>query len=233
MRTKRKTIKLLAVFALVISVTLSSCSSSDSDVAAGENLSEVVMQDFVKDLQALSVPSGLSNSNNQYAQQANAQFQTMKTLGSSFAALFVVPANAVSAKSSVKTAAKSSNLNTKTYTWAANGVSITYSITEASDRYTFEYSIVSSDFTGKYMDGYQLKDGSYAEARLYAGSNQVVSTIKWWVAANTTKIELDADGYKIIMESNTDKTERNPEEEIQREFHILLDLPKEFFATYH
>jgi hypothetical protein len=164
------------------------------------------MQDFVEDFQALSVPTGLSSSNNQYAQQANAQFETLKGLGSGFASLFIIPANAVSSKSTIKTASKTNALATKTYIWSSNGTTVTYNITDASDRYSFTYSIESTDFTGKFMDGYQLKDGSYAEARLYAGSNQVVSTIKWWVAANTTKIELDADGYKIIMESNTDNS---------------------------
>ncbi|PQJ80056.1 hypothetical protein [Polaribacter porphyrae] len=202
---KTRTVKFLTLVVLVITISLSSCSNNNEDIDEGLELSEVVMQDFVKDIQKLSVPSGLSSSNNQYAQEANLQFQSLKTLGSSFAALFTVPANAVSSRSNIKVSAKSNFLNTKTYTWSANRVSVTYIISETSYRYTFEYSIVSSNFTGKYIDGYQLKDGSYAEMNLFDGG-QIISTIKWWVKSNSVKIEMSTDGYRLVMESNTDNS---------------------------
>lgn len=197
--------KLFTGLALVAVLVATSCSSNDNDALEGEPLSEKVMQDFVKDIQALSVPAALSASNNQYAQQANAQFETLKLLGSSFATLFTVPANATSVPSGAKSASKESILNTQTYTWSADGVSVTYVISETSKRYNFEYSIVSPDFTGKFMDGYQLKDGSYAEASLYI-DNVAYTTIKWWVETDTTKIELDTDGYKLVLESNSNNS---------------------------
>lgn len=186
-------------------MVFTSCSSNDESEIDSEDLSQVVMQDFVEDIQALSVPNNLSSSSNPYAQQANAQFTALKSLGSTFAALFTVPANATSGKSASKVTAKSNVLNTQTYTWSGNGISVTYVISESSDRYTFEYSMVSSSYTGKYMDGYQLKDGSYAEANLYA-DNQVISTIKWWVTGESIKIEMDSDGFKLVLESMSDNS---------------------------
>ena len=200
MKTLNKLFTFLSIVAVMV---FTSCSSNDSDVLEGdEELSQVVMQDFVENIQSLAVPAGLSSSNNQYAQQANAQFEILKTLGTSYATLFAVPTNAISAKTIVKSGAKSISLATKTYTWSADGVTVNYTITENSDRYTFVYSVVSSSFTGKFMDGYQLKDGSYAEATIY-GDNQVSSTIKWWINANTAKIELATDNFRMILESNT------------------------------
>lgn len=198
---KTKTIKLLGLATLLLSITLTSCSSNEDDISQSEELSEVVMQEFVEDIQVLSVPSGLSSSSNQYAQQANAQFESLKALGTSFAVLFNVPPSALSNKEAIKTFAKSSALNTKTYTWLASGTTVEYSITEESDRYSFSYYITSTDFTGKFMDGYQLKDGSYAESRMYF-DNQAISTIKWWVNANSTKIELVSDDFNMTLESN-------------------------------
>lgn len=186
-------------------MVFTSCSSNDESEIDSEDLSQLVMQDFVEDIQALSVPNNLSSSSNPYAQQANAQFTALKSLGSTFAALFTVPANATSGKSASKVTAKSNVLNTQTYTWSGNGISVTYVISESSDRYTFEYSMVSSSYTGKYMDGYQLKDGSYAEANLYA-DNQVISTIKWWVTGESIKIEMDSDGFKLVLESMSDNS---------------------------
>ena len=202
MKTKKMKNRFFTILAIVAVMVFTACSNNDDNAAPEENLSEIVMQDFVEDFQALSVPTGLSSSNNKYAQQANAQFETLKGLGSGFASLFIIPANAVSSKSTIKTASKTNALATKTYIWSSNGTTVTYNITDASDRYSFTYSIESTDFTGKFMDGYQLKDGSYAEVSLYV-DNQTISTIKWWVTASTTKMELDSDGYKLTLESNT------------------------------
>ncbi|MEO9571055.1 MAG: hypothetical protein ABJH82_09785 [Polaribacter sp.] len=199
-----KTKKIFSSLLLFSIIIMSSCSSNDdNEVIIEEELSEIVMQDFVDNIQALSVPSTLSNSNNQYAQQANAQFETLKTLSSSFAAFFILPSNAVSAKYVSKTAQKSNLLNsTKTYTWSSNGIMVEYTITEASDKYSFSYSVSSVDFTGKFMDGNQLKDGSYAVVNIYSEDNTLSSTIKWWLNADVTKIELMSDDYTIVLESN-------------------------------
>ncbi|QTE21615.1 hypothetical protein [Polaribacter cellanae] len=201
MKPTKSTQIFLTILAFIGTIVFTSCSSNNNDIEEQE-LSEIVMKNFVEDIKNMAVPSNLSNSQNQYAQQANAQFEFLKTIGSSYATLFTVPTNAVAAKLSRKFAGKSNSFTSKTYTWSANGTSITYTITENSDRYSFTYNIVSSDFTGKFMDGYQLKDGSYAEVSLYA-NNQTVSTIKWWVTNEITKIQFEADNNKLVLELNT------------------------------
>lgn len=208
MKTKNTNIKqiknLLLITVLSTIVLFSSCSSNDDEnLDQNGNLSEIVMQDFKEDIENLSVPESLSNSSNQYAIQANMQFESLRQLSSSFSQLFTIPTHAISSKSSTKIAAKSAAIsNTQTYTWSSGNASVEYTITEESDRYTFSYYITSSDFTGKLLDGYQLIDGSYAEVKMYY-ENIVISSLKWWVNDNEIKIELDSDGYKLVLESNT------------------------------
>lgn len=203
MKTMKMTNKFFTLVALVATMMISSCSSNNNDDELPQDeLSEEVMQDFVNNINGMAIPSTLSNSNNPYAQQANAQFNAVKGIGVSFASLFTVPANAISAKTAGRKAAKGTALSSKTYTWSVEGTTVKYTITENSDRYTFTYDITSSEFTGKIMDGYQLKDGSYAEANLFEDST-VVTTIKWWVNNDISKIEINADGSRLVLESNT------------------------------
>jgi len=199
MKTKINVILVLAL----VSFMLTSCSSNDDDVALQqENLSEVVMQDFIESVNAINVPEALASSNNSFAQQANIQFTSVKAIATSFALLFTVPDNALAAKSTNKLSAKSSFFSSQTYTWSQDGVTVKYTISESSDRYRFLYDIVSPDFTGKVMEGYQLKDGSYAEAKLFSGTNESV-TLKWWVTQETSKFEIGLDGSKLVLESNS------------------------------
>lgn len=209
MKTKKNRIKLFTVLAIVASTVFMSCSSNSNDDNPQEELSEVVMQDFVKNVNSMAVPSTLANSNNSFAQQANAQFQAVKAIGSSFTALFNIPVNAVKAKSTSKVAAKNSALNSKTYTWSADGTTVKYTITDNSDRYSFTYHITSQDFTGKLMDGYQLKDGSYAEANLFAGGSSSEATIKWWLNDNVSKVEVNLSGNRLVLESNLNDNSGN------------------------
>jgi len=205
MKKSVKTIsKTLAIFMLTSFMVFTSCSSNDESEIDSEDLSQVVMQDFKKDMENLKVPAGLANSSNEYAQQANYQFQSLKTLSTSFTTLFTIPpgATVTSSKSAIKTAAKTAALSTKTYTWSANGTTVKYTISEESDRYNFTYSIESAAITGKLMDGYQLKDRSYAEVKLYY-DGITTSTIKWWVNTTSIKIELISDVINYILESNT------------------------------
>lgn len=200
----KNTFKILTLIAFTIAITCTSCSSNNQEDAIfeREQLSEVVMKDFVQKFENTNVPEGLSNSASPYAQQANTQFELLKIIGVSFTSFFTIPSDAVFLKSNEKQLAKSAVLNTQTYTWSAGGESVTYTISEESDRYTFNYTIVSSDFNGKVMEGFQLKDETYAEVNLF-DDNQEGSTIKWWVNTTTTKIELDADGFRLVLESNS------------------------------
>ncbi|MDD7915399.1 hypothetical protein [Polaribacter ponticola] len=204
MKTTNTNLKnFLALLAITIVLVFSSCSNNEDDNLEenSENLSEIVMQDFVEEINNLSVPSALMNSNNQYAQEANAQFESLKSLSTSFSSLFVIPDYALSTKTSSKVVSKSSSSNTQTYSWSSGDTTVEYTITEASDRYSFTYYVTSPDFTGKLMAGYQLIDGSYAEVNLYY-DNIVESTIKWWVNDEDIKIELSSDDFKLILESN-------------------------------
>ncbi|MFK8060378.1 MAG: hypothetical protein AB8B78_09840 [Polaribacter sp.] len=195
--------KILNLFLLATVVFFTSCSSND-DAIVNEELSEKVMQDFAKNISSLTVPSTMKNSSNTYAQQASSQFTALQSLAGSFTGFFTVPANAVAAKSNAKskTVSKAIVLNSKTYTWSADGVTITYTISEQSDRYTFAYTIASAEITGKVMDGYQLKDGSYAEVTLY-DDNTETAKIKWTINDDITKIEVTSDSIKYVLESNT------------------------------
>lgn len=192
-----KTTKRLLMLLLFSGLVFTSCSKNNEEVEEQEQLSEVVMKDFQEKVSKMSVPNSMQNSNNAYAQQANVQFQSLKTIAQSYSALFTVPANATASRVS----AKSSN-SSKTYTWSANGFTVKYTVTESSDRYTFSYNIEGNGVSEKLMDGYQLKDGSYAEAKLY-DSGITVSTIKWWINGDIAKLEVIVDTNRIILESNT------------------------------
>lgn len=196
-----------ATLFFISALVFTSCSSNNNDddfEEQQEELSEIVMQDFADTVNNLAVPAAMQNSNDSYAQQALAQFTVLQTLSGSFTEFFTVPGNAVSAKSAInlKNSAKSINLNTQTYTWVLDGLTVTYIITEQSDRYTFSYALGSARNIVKIMDGYQLKNGNYAEVILY-DENVEISKIKWSINSNITTIELIADTINYILESNT------------------------------
>lgn len=195
-------VSLLFIGALVFT----SCSSNNDDdfEEQQQELSEIVMQDFADNINNLAVPAAMQNSNDSNAQQALAQFTALQSLSSAFTGFFTVPGNAVAAKSAsnLKNAAKSANLNTQTYTWVLDGLTVTYIITEQSDRYIFSYALGTGSGIVKIMDGYQLKNGNYAEIILY-DENVEISKIKWSINSNITTVELITDSIKYILESNT------------------------------
>ncbi|OSY88944.1 hypothetical protein WH52_04575 [Tenacibaculum holothuriorum] len=193
--------KLSYLLILVISFSLISCGGNDENVQEEEQLSSVVMKDFKEKVSAMQLPSTMQNSSNQYAQQANAQFNAVKGLSQGYITLLTIPATATSSSVNDNLQAKSAS-NSKTYTWTANGVTIKYIISESSDRYTFSYTTTYNGTSTKLMDGYQLKNGSYAEAKLY-DNNTVVGTLKWWVNGDVAKIEINSDNIKLVLETNT------------------------------
>lgn len=198
-----QTIKKTSILLLFI-VAISACSSSDDDFTQTEEVAEKVMQDYAENIQKLAVPGALENSDNMYAAQANQNFNAIKSMAFGFGALFILPESAYSSKSRVKTSAKSSATNaSKTYTWSANGQSVTYTITEKSDRYLFEYKVSSNDFTGKLMDGYQLKNGKYSEFKIYGENGAETFNIKYMVDNEITTIDLVSDYQRFVLKSNT------------------------------
>lgn len=194
MKTIKRTLTLLI---LVQFAVFTSCSGNDDETPQEEELSQVVMKEFKEKVAKLTPPTGLKNSNNQYAQQANAQFTSVKGIAQGFATLLTIPSSAVSSGVSGRGVQ-----STKTYTWSANGTTVKYAVTEMSDRYTFVYTVTHNGNSHKVMDGFQKKDGSYAEAKMY-DNNVVASTIKWWVNGDMVKIEVTTDMISLILESNT------------------------------
>lgn len=189
----KKNLKMYMLLAVLVSNLFISCSESENKViddSPEENLSELVMQDFASTINDIQIPSSLAQSSDPYGSQVNLQIQLFKGFTSAFASLFTVPENAVTT-------------NSQTYTWSAQGISFNYKITESSDRYTFSYDIVSQEYTGNYLSGYQLKDGSVAEIT-FLGNGEESLKLKWTNLDNVAKMEMDVDGSKLILESNLD-----------------------------
>lgn len=190
------------IFLLVCVVGFTSCGGNDDEVVEQDEVTELT-KEFQGKVNQMSVPSSMKNSSNAKAQEAYAHFSTAKTLGESFSALLTVPPGATqSFVSNEGLAGKGvSAKNTKTYTWSSNGTTVTYTVTESSDRYTFEYSIEGGALSGKVMDGYQLKDGSYAEFRMYS-DNVVISTFKFWIDGDNVTAKAETQGLTFTLEAN-------------------------------
>jgi len=199
---KKTTKQLIAFLFLSVMIGFTSC-SSDEEIQEKELAS--VTEEFQQKINQIDLPSALENSENSYALQASSYFNSVKALGLSFSALLTVPQNATSSSKPSGTASKGIN-NSKTYTWSSDGITVSYTITEQSDRYSFYYYVESTDFTGKLMSGYQLKDGSYAEFSLY-NEGLVVSIFKFWLNGDTIKAELISDDSKIYLETNSSTKE--------------------------
>lgn len=206
--TMKNNLKSYLLLALFIATSLISCSESEGndDIESSVELSEIVMQDFSSTINEIQLPTSLVQSSNQYASQVNLQMQLFKGLTAAFSSLFTVPENAIAAKGSSKLLSKSAT--TQTYTWSAQGITFNYKITEESDRYTFAYDIVSQEYTGSYLNGYQLKDGSLAEIN-FLGTGEESLKLKWTNLDNIAKMEMDVDGSKLLLESNLDDNSGN------------------------
>lgn len=207
-KTMENKLKLYVLFAFLTAITITSCSESEGgdDIESSVELSEVVMQDFSSTLNEIQLPTSLSQSSNQYASQVNLQMQLFKGLTAAFSSLFTVPENALAAKKGSKILPKSAT--TQTYTWSSQGITFNYKITEESDRYTFAYDIVSQEYTGSYLNGYQLKDGSLAEIN-FLGYGEEALKLKWTNLDNIAKMEMDVDNTKLVLESNLNNNAGN------------------------
>lgn len=208
----KKTIKKLTkVFLLACIVAFTSCGGNDSDKPQEKKELSAVTKDFQQKVSKMSVPSSMANSSNVRAKQALARFNTVKNLGRSFSAYLTVPPGATSSVVSnegiASRGAKTSGKG-KTYTWGANGMTITYTINEEDDRYTFNYTIKGGVVNGKIMDGYQLKNGSKAEFKMYS-RGKVASTFKFWVNGDIVKAEINTYGSNMVLESNLSNNSGN------------------------
>ncbi|WP_299625487.1 hypothetical protein [uncultured Tenacibaculum sp.] len=195
---------LLIVFGLII---LTACSDSNEENVIDNidrDLSEV-NDDLVERLNDVVLPANLTSNSNLGAQQTTAIFSTFQALGTSFTTLFNIPANASSRQANVSSR-NSNTLNSQTYTWSDGVTTVNYTISELIDRFTFVYDVTGPEFTGKFMDGYNLKDGSYAEFNIYDTENGGVAlNFKLTVTSTSVTCEFtDNDGNRSILVSNSD-----------------------------
>lgn len=206
-KTMKKFLKFNAIVLFSTTLLMVSCSVNDNESEpVEENLSEVVMQDFSSTLNEIQLPTNLAQSSDPYASQVNFQMQFFKSLTSAFSSIFIVPDNAFVAKESAKQLVESAT--TQTYTWSSQGITFNYKITEESDRYTFAYDIVSPEYTGSYLNGYQLKDGSLAEINFF-GNGEESLTLKWTNLDDIAKMEMDVNDTKLVLESNLNNNAGN------------------------
>ena len=200
--------KLTSLFVIMGFLIFTSCSNNDEKIINDmkeEELSEV-MEDFQKKIQRIEIPDALKENSDANAQQTNVYFNLIKNYGIIFSSYFTIPANA-DIQSSTIVGRGNSTGNNKTYTWSDGNTTINYTITESSDRYTFLYKIVSPDYTGKLLDGYSLKDGSYAELNLIDPSNNNLSlSLKWSFSETTSTLEVNTDDNKFVLKSNNDNS---------------------------
>ena len=196
----KNTVKKITTF-LLLSVIIGFTSCSNDDEIQEKELASVT-EEFQEKITQMDLPSALESSENTYAQEAAFEFNIVKSLALNFSNFLIVPEYASTSSKPEGTASKSAKtLNSKTYTWSEDGVTVSYTITEESDRYTFNYFIESADFTGKFLSGYQLKDGSYAEFSMK--DEDLTITFKFWVNGDTIKAELIFGDEKIQLETNT------------------------------
>ena len=199
-KTMKKLLKFNAIVLFSTTILFMSCSDSNSESeTVEEDLSEVVMQDFATTINDIQLPAGLAQSSDPYASQVSFQMQLFKGFTAAFANLFTVPENALAAKKGSKTLSKSAT--TQTYTWSSEGITFNYKITEESDRYAFAYDIVSQTYTGSYLNGYQLKDGSVAEIN-FLNNGEDYLKLKWTNLDDVAKMEMNVNGSKLLIESN-------------------------------
>ncbi len=204
-----KTMKNLNTLFFAITLLLfTACSSDDNQQEEGVELSEIVMLDFQEKLSQMDTPSSLKNSSDPYALQASSQFLLVKGFAKSFSELFTVPTDAISNKSSIKKSSSNSSKNkggsngSQTYTWSIDGTTITYTIADTPDRYTFKYTIAFNGSLYTFMSGYELKDGSYAELKMFDTNNTTIFSMKWWVQSEYAKFEMNTVDSKFLVESN-------------------------------
>ena len=76
------------------------------------------------------------------------------------------------------------------------------------EKLLFAYDIVSQAYTGSYLNGYQLKDGSVAEIT-FLGNGEESLKLKWTNLDNVAKMEMDVNGSKLLLESNLDDNSGN------------------------
>jgi len=202
---KNTTKQLIAFLFLSVMIGFVSCNSNDDEIQEKELAS--VTEEFQQKISQMNLPSSLESSEDYYANQTSSSFNLVKGWGEMLSSLLIVPDFASSTSKPEGTASKSAKtVYSKTYTWTSGEQTITYTITEESDKYIFSYNVISSEFVGELISGYQLKDGSYAELTMFSVDGPVV-TFKYWVNGNNIKAEIILDEVKYYLEYNSETNE--------------------------
>jgi hypothetical protein len=195
--------KSLSIVMLAALITSSSCSKNDEQIIDNSDTLSEVMQPFQEKIELIDIPQTLKDNSNVDALTVTNQFNTIKNYGAIFSNYLIVPDNASTSNSSAKNTAVNAS---KTFIWSEGGVSITYTITELADRYTFLYSINSTEYSGEILSGYILKDETYAAFTLKNDQDgNVYLTSKWWFENSSVKTEIvNNQNFKYKLDANLD-----------------------------
>lgn len=196
----KKSISIIMLATLIIS---SSCSKNDERIIDNSDTLSEVMQPFQEKIELIDIPQALKDNSNVDALTVTNQFNTIKSFGTVFSNYLIIPDNASTSNSSAKNTAVNAS---KTFSWSEGDVSITYTITELADRYTFLYSINSNEYSGEVLNGYILKDETYATFTLKNDQDgNVYLTSKWWFDNSSVKTEIvNNQNFKYKLDANLD-----------------------------
>lgn len=178
------------------------CSKDDGNsVDPGSNDSAPALQ-----AKQAEIPQGLVNeatksNGNPYAQQAYGYLNLINGI-TSYAAQLVPPQSKASL---AKTAG-----GPWVYNWAANGISLTLTITETSDSYTWSYVLngVQDGVTYtnyQYLYAEQKKDGSSGSLAVYDTDGTAQSSWNWTQSSSgTITMTMLVSDIKYVIVSNSD-----------------------------
>ncbi len=206
----KSVLKLLALLFLALSF---SCGSDDGETNADnsnnpDNPSTSLAESgstFQNKVSTLEVPAALKENDDSNAQIAFALFTQFQGLSNSFSQLFSIPENA-----NLLPQAGNKNLSdivSETYTWSAGDTTIRFEISENDDSYTYDYSIISPEYTGKFMTGFVRKDGSLAELQLFStNDSSLTASIIWNTTSIENRVRIITEGAVLDYRSPVDST---------------------------
>ena len=189
----RKTIYLTS---LLFAMLLLGCNKSDDEMPNESPLHEKVLVDFTTRLNTMAQPENLvNNTSNSSATIARAFFNSIKTSSEIFSSFFVIPQSIESRFVS----------NSQTYTWSDGTSSVSYTITELSDRYTLLLTVEDPTEEIDYkIEGYELKQTNFLKLKFF-DDNTLKTELTWELKGEVLHVDLVElfDGDTTKMEYNT------------------------------
>jgi len=202
---------LLLVFGLAL--FLVSCSKK-SDPQPSASLSSASLS--LGSTQAVTVPSGLSNSTDPHAQEAYSFAESVNAIAS-YTTAFAAPSGATKTTTPIvavnvagRVAATQQNYLVYIWTDPNSGSSVAYQVSETTDSYTFElfYKEAGTTVWIRYLDAEEKKDKSTGFLNVFDPTITKVSpailSYNWVRATNTFSfIITDDSGSKVTLHTNT------------------------------